>query len=49
MFRWVKFHVAEKVRVYEKIKTGIWIYTGVFDLTDSWIEPDGKRKSSNFD
>src|SRR4030095_15581896 len=30
----------ERVRVYEKIKPGIWSYNGVFHLIDSWIEPD---------
>ncbi|MCV0431479.1 YDG/SRA domain-containing protein [Nitrosopumilus sp.] len=39
---------AEKVRVYEKIKSGIWAYNGVFNLTDSWIESDGKRKVFKF-
>jgi HNH endonuclease len=42
-----KFHCAaqeykagkrppERVRVYEKIKEGIWSYNGVFHLVDSW-------------
>jgi len=39
---------AEKVRVYEKIKPGIWAYNGVFNLTDSWTEPDGKRNVFKF-
>lgn len=54
-----KFHMAakrfkkglrkpEKVRVYEKIKSGIWAYNGVFNLTDSWIESDGKRNVFKF-
>src|SRR5262249_1112131 len=30
----------ERVRVYEKIRTGIWSYNGVFHLTDSWVEQD---------
>lgn len=33
----------ELVRVYEKIKPGIWSYNGLFELVDSWIENDGKR------
>ena len=41
-------HSAEKVRVYEKLKTGIWIYNGVFNLTDSWIENDGNRNVFKF-
>ncbi|HUU42820.1 MAG TPA: HNH endonuclease [Planctomycetota bacterium] len=28
----------ERVRVYEKIKQGIWSYNGVFHLVDSWRE-----------
>jgi hypothetical protein len=31
------------VRVYEKIRTGIWSYNGVFHLTDSWQERDEHR------
>ena len=27
---------AELVRVYEKIKTGIWVYNGTFFLRDAW-------------
>lgn len=34
----------ERVRVYEKIKTGIWSYNGVFHLVDSWRE-NGDRRS----
>ena len=33
----------ERVRVYEKIKPGIWTYNGIFHLTDSWIENDEQR------
>lgn len=29
---------AESVRVYEKIKQGIWVYNGTFQLTDAWKE-----------
>jgi len=39
---------AEKVRVYEKLKSGIWTYNGVFNLVDSWIENDGKRNVFKF-
>lgn len=39
---------AEKVRVYEKIKAGIWAYTGLFNLVDAWIEPTNKRKVIKF-
>jgi hypothetical protein len=54
-----KFHAAavaykngdappERVRVYEKIKKGIWSYNGVFHLVDSWIEPDDHRNVFKF-
>jgi HNH endonuclease len=49
-----KFHAAaqrtkckerppERVRVYEKIRSGIWSYNGIFHLVDSWLERDEKR------
>lgn len=49
-----KFHLAaqsakrgertpERVRVYEKIRPGIWSYNGVFHLVDSWSERDEHR------
>ena len=34
---------AELVRVYEKIKQGIWVYNGTFRLTDAWREPVSGR------
>ncbi len=34
----------ERVRVYEKIQTGIWSYNGVFHLIDSWRERDKYRE-----
>lgn len=33
----------ERVRVYEKIRPGIWSYNGVFHLVDSWQERDEHR------
>ena len=33
----------ERVRVYEKIRDGIWSYNGVFHLIDSWPERDEHR------
>ncbi len=39
---------AELVRVYEKIKNGIWVYNGVFKLTDSWLESKQGRKVFKF-
>lgn len=38
----------ERVRVYEKIKKGIWSYNGVFHLVDAWKEHDGKRQVFKF-
>jgi len=39
---------AERVRVYEKIKSGIWSYNGVFHLVDSWRESSNGRKVFKF-
>ncbi|HUJ80725.1 MAG TPA: HNH endonuclease signature motif containing protein [Candidatus Acidoferrales bacterium] len=39
---------AETVRVYEKIKTGIWVFNGIFRLVDSWQEDSGGRKVFKF-
>ncbi len=38
----------ERVRVYEKIKPGIWTYNGVFHLVDAWIEQDEARTVCKF-
>ena len=38
----------ERVRVYEKIRTGIWSYNGVFHLVDSWQEGDDHRMVFKF-
>src|SRR4051794_2448022 len=38
----------ERVRVYEKIRSGIWLYNGVFHLTDSWQERDQYRSVFKF-
>jgi len=38
----------ERIRVYEKIKKGIWAYNGLFNLIDSWIEASGGRKVFKF-
>lgn len=38
----------ERVRVYEKIKGGIWSYNGVFHLVDSWCETCHGRKVFKF-
>lgn len=39
---------AELVRVYEKIKEGIWVYNGIFKLIDAWQERAGTRKVYKF-
>jgi SAD/SRA domain/HNH endonuclease len=38
----------EVVRVYEKIRPGIWVYNGLFKLVDSWTEVAGNRKVFKF-
>ena len=54
-----KFHLAAQglkagtkgpdiVKVYEKIKAGIWTDNGFFHLIDSWIEHDGIRHVFKF-
>lgn len=39
---------AELIKVYEKIKDGIWVFNGVFELVDAWIEKSGKRNVFKF-
>ena len=36
------------VRVYEKIKKGIWSDNGIFHLVDAWKEQDGRRSVFKF-
>jgi hypothetical protein len=36
------------VRVYEKLRKGIWSYNGFFHLVDSWQQSDGKRSVFKF-
>lgn len=38
----------ELVKVYEKIKDGIWVYNGVFELVDAWQEQAEERKVFKF-
>ena len=38
----------ERVRVYEKIRSGIWVYNGLFELIDCWNEQSGVRKVFKF-
>ena len=39
---------VELVKVYEKIKDGIWVYNGVFELIDAWIEKCDNRNVFKF-
>ena len=39
---------AEKVRVYEKMRTGIWVFNGVFSLVDAWSERSNDRRVFKF-
>ncbi len=39
---------AEKVKVYEKIKSGIWVYNGIFNLINAIIEKDKLRDVFKF-
>ncbi len=38
----------EIVRVYEKIRSGIWVFNGLFKLIDSWKEKSGNREVFKF-
>lgn len=35
---------AELVKVYEKIRSGIWVYNGIFRLIDAWKKTSNTRK-----
>jgi hypothetical protein len=34
--------------VYEKLRQGIWLYNGVFQLVHSWQKDDGRRNVLKF-
>jgi hypothetical protein len=38
----------EIVKVYEKLRPGIWVYNGHFRLVDAWHEASGKRHVFKF-
>ena len=40
--------IAKTIKVYEKIKDGIWVYNGYFRLTNAWIEKSGVRNVFKF-
>jgi hypothetical protein len=42
------FKPPERIRVYEKIKPGIWSYNGIFHLVDSWQEQSNGRSVFKF-
>jgi hypothetical protein len=39
---------AELIKVYEKIKDGIWVFNGIFELVDAWLEEVENRKVFKF-
>jgi hypothetical protein len=39
---------AERVRVFEKIRDGIWVYNGLFELIDGWQETNDRRQVFKF-
>jgi HNH endonuclease len=39
---------AERVRVFEKIRDGIWVYNGLFELIDGWQETSSRRQVFKF-
>ncbi len=43
-----KLRSPEMVRVYEKLRPGIWSFNGVFQLIDSCLEGNGVRKVFKF-
>jgi hypothetical protein len=43
-----KENLPERVKVYEKIRNGIWVFNGVFHLIDSWVEQNEGRKVFKF-
>ena len=38
----------ELVRVYEKVRSGIWVYNGLFRLVDAWLEESNGRRVFKF-
>jgi hypothetical protein len=39
---------AAQVRVYDKIKMGIWTYAGIFELVDAWLQDERDRRTFKF-
>jgi len=42
------FRQPERVRVYEKLRQGIWSYNGVFHLVDAWKQVSNGRQVFKF-
>ena len=42
------FDPPERVKVYEKLLRGIWVYNGPFELVDAWQEWAGARHVFKF-
>lgn len=40
--------LPERVRVYEKVRQGIWVYNGIFHLRDAWMEASKGRQVCKF-
>jgi len=38
----------ERVKVYEKLHNGVWVFDGIFELVDAWEEQSGKRAVFKF-
>ncbi len=38
----------EPTKVYDKIRAGIWVYSGMFELVDAWQETVNRRKVFKF-
>lgn len=38
----------EPVKVYEKLREGIWVFNGLFELVDAWQEQSGSRTVFKF-
>lgn len=39
---------VELVKVYEKIKSGIWVYNGIFKLIDAWVNFNSSESRNVF-
>jgi hypothetical protein len=44
----IKNNEPETVKVYEKIRSGIWAYNGLFNLIDAWQEKSDSRQVFKF-